>query len=72
MSDQVLVAGAALIAFGSFFVGYGLGWGQCTAWRDQLEIEADEIERRTALFYAVSGRARRENVRNDVATAQMG
>jgi hypothetical protein len=37
MSDQVIVAGAALIAFGSFFVGYGLGWGQCTAWRDQLD-----------------------------------
>jgi hypothetical protein len=50
MSDQVLVAGAALIAFGSFLLGYGLGWGQCTAWRDQLEIETDEMERRTALF----------------------
>jgi hypothetical protein len=72
MSNQVLVAGVALIAFGSFFLGYGLGWGQCNGWRDQLELETDEMERRTTLFYAVSGRARRENVRNDVAAAQMG
>jgi hypothetical protein len=57
MSDQVLVAGAALIAFGSFFLGYGLGWGQCNGWRDQLDLEIDETERRTALLYAISGRA---------------
>ena len=44
MSDQVLVAGAALIAFGSFFVGYGLGWGQCTAWRDQLDEMPSDYE----------------------------
>jgi hypothetical protein len=37
MSDQVIVAGAALIAFGSFFVGYGLGWAQCMVWRDKLD-----------------------------------
>ena len=57
MSNQVLVAGAALIAFGSFFVGYGLGWGQCNGWRDQLDLETAETERRTALFYAANGRA---------------
>ena len=57
MSDQVLDAGAALIAFGSFLLGYGLGWGQCAAWRDQLDLEIDETERRTALLYAISGRA---------------
>ena len=57
MSDQVIVAGAALIAFGSFFVGYGLGWGQCNGWRDHLDLEIEETERRTALLCAISGRA---------------
>jgi hypothetical protein len=37
MSNQVLVAGVALIAFGAFFVGYGFGWAQCMVWRDQLD-----------------------------------
>jgi len=72
MSDQVLVAGAALIAFGAFLIGYAIAWKQCNDWRDQLDLEADEIEHRTALFYAVSGKARRENVRHDVAAAQVG
>lgn len=37
MTGQALVAGAALIAFGAVMLGYGIGWGQCTAWRSRLD-----------------------------------
>jgi hypothetical protein len=56
MTSQELVAGAALIAFGIFLVAYGLGWAQCNAWRDQLDLETEETGRRTQLFHAMSGR----------------
>jgi hypothetical protein len=44
MSNQVLVAGVALIAFGAFFVGYGFGWAQCMVWRDQLDEMPSDYE----------------------------
>jgi hypothetical protein len=37
MISQATVAGVALIVFGFFMVGYGIGWGQCASWRVEEE-----------------------------------
>jgi hypothetical protein len=54
VSDQVIVAGAAVIAFGIFLFGYGLGWAQCTAWRDKLDSmptdDESKLEARAGRF----------------------
>jgi hypothetical protein len=54
MSDQAIIAGAAIIAFGAFLLGYGIGWGQCAVWRDRLDDmpsdDDDIIEARARRF----------------------
>ena len=37
MNSQATVAGVALIVFGFFMVGYGIGWRQCASWRTEEE-----------------------------------
>ncbi len=37
MISQATVAGVALIVFGFFMVGYGIGWWQCASWRTEEE-----------------------------------
>jgi hypothetical protein len=43
--SNAFVAGGAIIALGTFLFGYGLGWGQCTAWRDGLDQAPSDDER---------------------------
>ena len=58
--NQLVLVGVGFFASGCFVVGYSIGWRQCSNWRDQLDLEADEIEHRTELLYAVSGKSAAE------------
>ena len=72
MSDQVIVAGAALIAFGSFFLGYGLGWGNATAGAIISILKSKRQSAAPRSFVPSAAELRRASAGRDVDTTSLG